>query len=110
MAEKEKKTNAMRILDGLGVSYTVHRYETDPEHLDGVLAAEKLGADPDTVFKTLVTRGNDGEYYVFVIPVREEVDLKKAAKAAGVKSVAMIHVKELPPVTGYVRAAVPRWG
>ncbi len=103
MADKDKKTNAMRILDGLGISYTVRRYEADPEHLDGIRAAEKLGADPDTVFKTLVTRGSDREYYVFVIPVREEVDLKKAAKAAGVKSVEMIHVKELPVITGYVR-------
>ena len=103
MAEKEKKTNAMRLLDSLGVQYTVHTYETDPEHLDGVLAAKKLGADPDSVFKTLVTRGSDREYYVFVIPVKEEADLKKAARAAGVKSVEMIHVRELPQITGYVR-------
>ena len=94
------KTNAMRILDARGEGYMPHYLPEIPT--DGVDAAEKLGADPDTVFKTLVTEGSDLEHYVFVLPVKETLDLKKAARAAGVKSVSMLPQKKLFPLTGYV--------
>ena len=100
---KETKTNAMRKLDTLHISYTEHQYDASDGHIDGVAVATKCGLDPDQVFKTLVTQGNDRNFYVFVIPVREELDLKKCAKAAQVKSVEMIHVKDLLKTTGYIR-------
>lgn len=100
---KETKTNAMRKLDTLHISYTEHQYDASDGHIDGVAVAVKCGLDPDQVFKTLVTQGNDHNFYVFVIPVREELDLKKCAKAAQVKSVEMIHVKDLLKTTGYIR-------
>lgn len=100
---KETKTNAMRMLDSAGISYTVHTYDTEDGHIDGVSVAMKCNENPEQVFKTLVTKGNDNNFYVFVIPVGEELDLKACAKAAGVKSVEMIHVKDLLKTTGYIR-------
>lgn len=100
---KETKTNAMRILDSAGISYTVHTYDAQDGHIDGVSVALKCNEDPEQVFKTLVTKGNDNNFYVFVIPVEEELDLKACAKAAGVKNVEMIHVKDLLKTTGYIR-------
>ncbi len=102
MAKKEDKTNAMRMLDTAGISYQIHTYDTSDERIDGVSVAEKCGEDPDRVFKTLVTQGNDKNYYVFVIPVAMKLDLKACAKLAGVKSVAMIPQKELLKITGYI--------
>ena len=99
--EKTEKTNVMRVLDSLKISYVSHSYEADPTKT-GEEIAGLLGEDPDCVFKTLVTQGRSKAYYVFVIPVKEELDLKKAASAAGEKSVAMIKQKELLPLTGYV--------
>ncbi len=99
----KETTNAMRKLDTLHISYTEHQYDASDGHIDGVAVAAKCGLDPDQVFKTLVTQGNDRNFYVFVIPVREELDLKKCAKAAQVKSVEMIHVKDLLKTTGYIR-------
>ena len=96
-----EKTNVMRVLDARKISYGKYSYEADPTRTGEEIAA-MLGEDPDRVFKTLVTQGRSGQYYVFVIPVREELDLKKAAKAAGEKSVSMIKQKELLPLTGYV--------
>ena len=99
--QKEEKTNVMRVLEQKGISYAAHAY--DPEAgLDGVSVAQQLGRDPETVFKTLVARGASGGLYVFDIPVGDSLDLKKAAKAVGEKSIAMIHQKELLPLTGYV--------
>ena len=100
---KETKTNAMRMLDSAGISYTVHTYDVEDGHIDGVSVAMKCNEDPEQVFKTLVTKGNDNNFYIFVIPVGEELDLKACAKAAGVKSVEMIHVKDLLKTTGYIR-------
>lgn len=100
---KEQKTNVMRILDQKKVPYEARHYPHGAEAVDGLAVARALGEDPAGVFKTLVTRGSKGGYYVFVIPVAEELDLKKAARAVGEKSVAMLHVKELLPLTGYVR-------
>lgn len=95
------KTNVMRVLDGKKIPYESHTYEPDPT-LSGAQIAEILGENPDHVFKTLVTQGKSGSYYVFVVPVQAELDLKKAAKAAGEKAVNMIKQKELLPLTGYV--------
>jgi len=98
---KEEKTNVMRVLDGKKIPYTSHSYEPDAT-LTGEEIAGILGEDPDKVFKTLVTQGKSHSYYVFVVTVKEELDLKKAAKAAGEKDVSMIKQKELLPLTGYV--------
>ena len=95
------KTNVMRVLDGKKIPYESHSYTPDAT-MSGEEIAQILGEDPGKVFKTLVTQGKSGTYYVFVIPVREELDLKKAAKASGEKSVSMIRQKELLPLTGYV--------
>ena len=95
------KTNVMRVLEGKKIPYVSHTYEPDAS-LSGEEIAGLLGEDADQVFKTLVTQGKSGQYYVFVVPVKEELDLKKAAKAAGEKAVAMIKQKELLPLTGYV--------
>lgn len=94
------KTNAMRILEKEGVEYRVYTY--DGGALSGVEVAAALGEDVDRVYKTLVTTAGPGKFYVFVIPVAAELDLKKAAKAAGEKSVEMLPQKELFPLTGYV--------
>lgn len=95
------KTNVMRVLDSKKVSYTAHTYEPDAT-MSGEEIAALLGEDADKVFKTLVTQGKSGQYFVFVVPVKAELDLKKAAKAANEKAVSMIKQKELLPLTGYV--------
>ena len=95
------KTNVMRVLDSLKIPYVSHFYEEDAS-LSGVEVAQLLGEEIDRVFKTLVTEGKSGQHYVFVIPVREELDLKKAAKVSGEKAIVMIKQKELLPLTGYV--------
>lgn len=99
--KKEEKTNVMRVLDGKKITYGSHSYEPDAS-MSGEEIAKLLGEDPQKVFKTLVTQGKSGAFYVFVIPVESELDLKKAAKASGEKSVSMIKQKELLPLTGYV--------
>ncbi|NBH70484.1 Cys-tRNA(Pro) deacylase [Clostridiaceae bacterium] len=97
----EEKTNVMRILEQKGISYQPHFYGHTGA-VSGTEVAEILKEDPERVFKTLVTVGKSGQHYVFVIPVEKELDLKKAAKAVGEKSVAMLKAKELLPLTGYV--------
>lgn len=99
---KEVKTNAMRILDRNKIKYTLNTYECD-NFIDGVSVADALGQDYDMSFKTLVTVGKSGQYYVFAIPIAEELDMKKAAKVVGEKSVEMLHVKDINKVTGYIR-------
>jgi Cys-tRNA(Pro)/Cys-tRNA(Cys) deacylase len=96
------KTNAMRTLETAGISYTAHEYESEGA-IDGVSVANKLGKPVDQVFKTLVAQGASREYYVFVIPVALELDLKAAAKAVGEKAVGMIRVADINKVTGYIR-------
>ena len=100
--DKEVKTNAMRILDKNKISYETITYECD-EFIDGLHTAEKTGAPVEQSFKTLVAQGKSKEYYVLVIPIAEEVDLKAAARVLGEKSIEMIHVKDITAVTGYVR-------
>ena len=97
------KTNAARLLDAAGISYTLVPYEVDEEHLEASHVAEQLEEDLDRVFKTLVLRGDRNGLFVCVIPGSLEVDLKVAARISGNKSCAMIHVKELLPLTGYIR-------
>lgn len=103
----ETKTNAMRILDRAKIKYEMHTYpHIEGEAVDGMNVAKLTGQDPVKVYKTLVTRGASNlskNFYVFVIPVAKELDLKKAAKAVGEKSVEMIHVKEINGITGYIR-------
>jgi len=97
------KTNAMRMLDSAGIVYNTASYEYDESDLSGETVAAKVGMDPDQVFKTLVARGDKTGITVFCLPVSAELDLKKAASRSGNKKVEMIHVKELLPLTGYIR-------
>ncbi len=99
--KKMEKTNVMRILDQMNITYREHTYDST-EAISGTEVASILGEDPDQVFKTLVTVGASRQNYVFVIPVTRELNLKKAARAAGEKSIQMIKSKELLPLTGYV--------
>ena len=101
---KEEKTNVMRILEQKSIPYTAHAYEHEEGvAVDGVTVAASLGQDPECVFKTLVVRGASKGIYVFCIPVAENLDLKKAARAVGEKSIEMVAVKEINALTGYVR-------
>ena len=106
---KETKTNAMRILDRLKLPYELNTYEC-AEFIDGVHVADALGQPREQSFKTLVAAGKSGGHYVFVVPVAAEVDLKKAAVAAGEKSVSLVAVKEITALTGYVRGGVSPLG
>lgn len=99
--KKESKTNTMRILDAAHVDHVIHSVDATGEDT-GVDIAHRAGEDPDHVFKTLVTQGKSGEHFVFMIPVACELDLRKAARAAGEKSVAMVRSRELFELTGYV--------
>lgn len=100
---KEIKTNAMRILDKANAEYKAHFYKADDGKIDGISIADKMGQPYEAVYKTLVTVAPTKEHYVFIIPVAKELDLKKAAKAVGEKSVEMIHVADINKVTGYIR-------
>jgi len=100
--QKEVKTNAMRILDKLKIQYDHQSYESDG-FIDGLETADQLDLPHELVYKTLVAVGKSEEYFVFVIPIAEELDMKKAARSVDEKSVAMIHVKDLNRITGYVR-------
>ena len=97
------KTNAMRILDTNNINYNVLTYDKKDGKIDGISVAQKIGKDPKVVYKTLVAHGNNGDIYVFIIPVESELDLKKAAKITGDKKVEMIHVKDINKYTGYIR-------
>ena len=102
--QKEEKTNVMRVLEQRGIPYTPHTYEHEEGvAVDGVTVARSLGQDPECVFKTLVARGASKGVYVFVIPVADNLDLKKAAKAVKEKSIELVAVKEINGLTGYVR-------
>ena len=97
------KTNAMRLLDRAGIPYETLEYEADENNLAGVHVAEQIGIPVRQVFKTLVARGEKKGIMVFCIPAAEEINLKKAAAAVGDKKIEMVHVKELPGLTGYIR-------
>ncbi|WP_332633514.1 Cys-tRNA(Pro) deacylase [Halalkalibacter flavus] len=100
---KKGKTNAMRMLDKEKMDYDMLTYQADDGKIDGIAVANKIGREVTVVYKTLVAQGSSKSYYVFVIPVEAELDLKKAAKAAGEKKIEMIPVKEITKVSGYVR-------
>lgn len=103
MAAAEQKTNVMRMLEQKKIRYTAHEYPHGDEAVDGVTVAKLTGIAEEKIYKTLVARGASKNIYVFVIPVAEELDLKKAAKAVGEKLIAMIHVSEINSITGYIR-------
>ena len=100
---KTKKTNAMRILDSENIGYKTYEYKADKDHLDGITVAKQIGLEVHRVYKTLVCQGHSRDHYVFVIPVAEELNLKKAAKAVAEKSVEMIRVADINKITGYIR-------
>ncbi len=102
MAKKETKTNAMRILESQKIPFEAHTYECD-EFIDGIHIADMLNQPYEKMYKTLVTQGASKNYFVFVIPIDKELDLKKAARSVGEKSVSMLHVKDINQVTGYIR-------
>lgn len=97
------KTNAVRILEAKNIAHSTFEYESDENEIDAVSVALKINAEPETVFKTLVARNEQNELLVFVIPGNFELNLKKAAKASNSKSIELIKVKELQPLTGYIR-------
>ena len=99
----QPKTNAMRILEKEKIPYEMFTYPVTEEHQDGVTVAKLCGQDVNAVFKTLVCKGSSKNHFVFVIPVAAELDLKKAARAAGEKSMEMIHVADINKITGYIR-------
>lgn len=103
MAKKAAKTNAARLLDRQGIAYEQLAYSTGDGKIDGVSVAEKIGCPAETVYKTLVAAGASKSHYVFLVPVQEELDLKLAAKACGEKKVEMVPVKDILPLTGYIR-------
>jgi Cys-tRNA(Pro)/Cys-tRNA(Cys) deacylase len=103
---KTPKTNAARLLDSLGIAYELRPYEVDPEDLTAVSVAKKIGMPAEQVFKTLVSETNTGEHLFAVIPGDDELDLKKLAHAAGVKKVELAPLKEVEPLTGYIRGGV----
>lgn len=100
---KAVKTNVMRTLEKEKIPFTPHEYPHGKEAVDGATVAKSLGQDPNTVFKTLVTTDTKKNYFVFVVPVERELDLKKAARAVKAKTIEMIHVKEIQKITGYIR-------
>ena len=100
--QKEVRTNAMRILESMQIPFEHYTYECK-EFVDGLQIADMLGLPYEKVYKTLVTVGNSRNYFVFVIPIAEELDLKAAARSVGEKSVEMLHVKDINAVTGYIR-------
>ena len=100
---KELKTNVMRILDAAKIPYHAYYYDNKDGKIDGISVAHKLGQKVEQVYKTLVTHGAGGDYFVFVVPVAAELNLKAAAKSVGEKSVEMIHVADINKITGYIR-------
>jgi Cys-tRNA(Pro)/Cys-tRNA(Cys) deacylase len=105
-AQAAHKTNAARLLDGLGIGYELRAYEVDPEDLTAVSVARKIGLPLEQVFKTLLTRLSDGEYVFAVVPGDAELDLKKLAVAAGARKAELAALKDVEPLTGYVRGGV----
>ena len=102
-SRKLKKTNAIRIIETFGIPYSIQFYDVDEDDLSGISVAEKIGMNPDSVFKTLVASGDAGNIFVFSTPVTVELNLKKAALVSGNKKIEMIRVKDLLQVTGYIR-------
>jgi Cys-tRNA(Pro)/Cys-tRNA(Cys) deacylase len=104
------KTNGARILESLGIAFELHEYEVDPDDLSALTVAQKIGMPPEQVFKTLLTTGGPGEYFFAVIPGDAELDFKKLARAAGLRKAEMAPLKEVQPLTGYIRGGVTVFG
>lgn len=104
------KTNGARLLDSLGIPYTLQEYEVDPEDLSATTVARKIGLPAEQVFKTLLTTSGSGEYFFAVIPGDAELDFKKLARAAGVRKTEMVSLKDVQPLTGYIRGGVTVFG
>ena len=104
------KTNAARYLDSLGIRYELREYKVDPEEFSAIIVAEKIGLPPEQVFKTLLCVTSDREHVFAVVPGNDELDFKKLAKAAGVRKAEMVSLKEVEPLTGYVRGGVTVFG
>lgn len=104
------KTNAARLLESLGIAFDLHEYEVDPNDLSAVNVAAKVGMPPEQVFKTLLTTGGAGSYVFAVIPGDAELDFKKLARAAGLRHAEMVPLKEVQPLTGYIRGGVTVFG
>jgi len=104
--ERAGKTNAARLLDALGIQYELRAFEVDPEHVSASEVAQKIGLPPEQVFKTLVTRASDGEHFFAVVPGDVELDMKKLAAVAGARKVELAALKDVEPLTGYVRGGV----
>jgi Cys-tRNA(Pro)/Cys-tRNA(Cys) deacylase len=102
----QTKTNAARLLDGLGITYELRAYEVDPEDLTAISVARKIGLPPEQVFKTLLAQTNTGEHLFAVIPGDAELDLRKLAQASGTKKAELASLKEVEPLTGYIRGGV----
>ncbi|MEG9438276.1 Cys-tRNA(Pro) deacylase [Edaphobacter sp. HDX4] len=109
-AAAPSKTNAARLLDSLGISYELRAYEVDPEDLTAISVARKIGLPPEQVFKTLLSHTNTGEYLFAVVPGDTELDLKKLAHAAGAKKAELASLKDVEPLTGYIRGGVTVMG
>ena len=106
MKSQAQKTNAARVLDGMGISYELRAYEVDPDDLTAISVAKKIGMPAEQVFKTLLTEAAGGEHFFAVIPGDQELDLKKLAMAAGVKKLELAALKVVEPLTGYIRGGV----
>jgi Cys-tRNA(Pro)/Cys-tRNA(Cys) deacylase len=104
------KTNGARFLENLGIPFELRDYEVDPEDLSAVSVAKKVGMPPEQVFKTLLTTGGPGVYVFAVIPGDAEIDFKKLARAAGLRKAEMVHLKDVQPLTGYIRGGVTVFG
>jgi Cys-tRNA(Pro)/Cys-tRNA(Cys) deacylase len=104
------KTNAARILDGLGIPYSLQEYEVDPEDLRATTVAAKIGMPPEQVFKTLLCSVGGSDYVFAVVPGDAELDFKKLARAAGVRKAEMASLKDVQPLTGYIRGGVTVFG
>jgi len=104
------KTNAARILESLGIAFELLEYEVDPEDLSAINVARKIGMPPEQVFKTLLTTGGPGSYIFAVIPGDAELDFKKLARAAGLRKAEMVALKDVQPLTGYIRGGVTVFG
>ncbi|MFP5250194.1 MAG: YbaK/EbsC family protein, partial [Acidobacteriota bacterium] len=100
------KTNGARFLESIGVPFELREYEVDPEDLSATTVARKIGMPPEQVFKTLLTTGGSGVYVFAVIPGNAELDFKKLARAAGLRKVEMVSLKDVQPLTGYIRGGV----
>jgi Cys-tRNA(Pro)/Cys-tRNA(Cys) deacylase len=104
------KTNGARFLEGLGIAFELREYEVDPEDLSAITVAKKIGMPPEQVFKTLLTTGGTDSYVFAVIPGDAELDFKKLARAAGLRKAEMVSLKDVQPLTGYVRGGVTIFG